>query len=86
MHPFRYWFKRNVSLIIFMGLNWIFGVLLFHEYLLPLVYVFAITTALQVRIHVIIKKSYFSLIHLHRVFGFLLSLWYSHDRYGSIYK
>jgi len=37
-----------MSLIIFMGLNWVFGVLLFHEYLLPLVYLFAITTALQV--------------------------------------
>ncbi|XP_065911955.1 adhesion G protein-coupled receptor L3-like isoform X2 [Dysidea avara] len=42
-----YWFRGSMSLIIIMGINWIFGVLLFHEYLLPLIYLFAISTALQ---------------------------------------
>ena len=37
-----------MSLIIIMGINWVFGVLLFHNYLLPLIYLFAISTALQV--------------------------------------
>jgi len=51
----RYWFRGSVSLIVMMGINWIFGVLLFHESLLPLVYVFSVTTALQVS--VIIKLA-----------------------------
>ena len=38
-----------MSLIIVMGINWIFGVLLLHKYLLPLIYLFAISTAVQVR-------------------------------------
>ncbi|XP_065909477.1 latrophilin-like protein LAT-2 [Dysidea avara] len=42
-----YWFRGSTSLIVMMGINWIFGALLFHETLLPLIYVFAITTALQ---------------------------------------
>ena len=38
-----------MSLIIIMGINWIFGILSFNHHLLPLIYLFAITTALQVR-------------------------------------
>ncbi|XP_065904474.1 adhesion G protein-coupled receptor E5-like [Dysidea avara] len=42
-----YWFRGSMSLIIVMGINWIFGVLLLHKYLLPLIYLFAISTAVQ---------------------------------------
>lgn len=42
-----YWFKGSLSLIVIMGINWIFGLLVLHEYLLPLIYLFAITTTLQ---------------------------------------
>ncbi|XP_065916199.1 adhesion G protein-coupled receptor L4-like isoform X2 [Dysidea avara] len=42
-----YWFRGSMSLIIIMGINWVFGVILFHEYILPLIYLFAITTSLQ---------------------------------------
>ena len=37
-----------MSLIIIMGINWIFGILSFNHHLLPLIYLFGITTALQV--------------------------------------
>ena len=45
---YRYWFRGSVSLIVIMGINWILGLLVLHEYLLPIIYLFAITTALQV--------------------------------------
>jgi len=66
----RYWFRGSASLIIMMGINWIFGVLLFHERLLPLVYVFSITTALQVSVIIKLADLYYLSC---RVFGFLLS-------------
>jgi len=48
-----------MSLIIIMGINWVFGVFVFHEYLLPIIYLFAITTALQVSYSTTYCKSLF---------------------------
>ncbi|XP_065912743.1 adhesion G protein-coupled receptor E3-like isoform X2 [Dysidea avara] len=42
-----YWFKGSFSLMISMGVTWIFGLLSFHEFLLPFIYLFAIFTSLQ---------------------------------------
>ena len=47
-----------MSLIVIMGVNWIFGVLVFHEYLLPITYLFVTTTALQVCISHSLYYSY----------------------------
>ena len=50
MFIYRYWFKGSFSLMISMGVTWIFGLLSLHKFLLPFIYLFAIFTSLQVSV------------------------------------
>ena len=44
----RNWLRSAVSLVVIMGLTWIFGVLIVEvEHLLPLAYIYAILVAFQ---------------------------------------
>ena len=51
MWPHRYWFKGCFTLIISMGITWVFGLVALHELLLPFIYLFAIFTSIQVWVH-----------------------------------
>ena len=52
IHTHRFWFKGCFSLIVSMGITWVFGLLALHEFLLPLIYLFAIFTSLQVCVYI----------------------------------
>jgi hypothetical protein len=42
------WLKTTISLLVVMGITWIIGVLVFHQALLFVAYIFTIATAFQV--------------------------------------
>ena len=46
----RKWIKTAASLMSVMGLTWITGVLVFHEALIPVAYIFTIFVAFEVTI------------------------------------
>jgi len=43
------WLKTSISLMVVMGITWVIGVLVFHQALLFVAYIFTIATAFQVR-------------------------------------
>ena len=46
----RKWIKTAASLMSVMGLTWVTGVLVFHEALIPVAYIFTIFVAFEVTI------------------------------------
>ena len=44
----RHWLKTSIALLFIMGITWIIGVLVFHEALLFVAYIFTIFVAFQV--------------------------------------
>lgn len=82
MFIYRYWFKGSFSLMISMGVTWIFGLLSLHKFLLPFIYLFAIFTSLQVSVlwdfACALRVSY-------RVYGYSFCLWCYLIQYATLF-